>query len=222
MYTAPQDSGSPASINNAEDIEASTRAVWKHLCREDTLRQYEAVLVACYSSHTLLDKIAAEHPHLAVTGIFEASVIAALPLLRRSSTGDGGGWGIVTTGQFWEDHLNHAVRTFLGQREDDVNSWFRGVFTTGLNASDFHGGVSSEVMRERLTDAAKRLLRRGRVDCVIMGCAGMAGLEDIIRSAVRDEYGEQAVDSVYIVDGLRAGVGVLEQMVKNRHLFLRR
>lgn len=143
-------------------------------------------------------------------------------MLRRTGTdtGCGGGWGIVTTGQFWEDHLDDAVKAFLGQRAGDANEFFRGVFTTGLNASDFHGGVSPEMMRGRLTDAARRLLRKGTVDCVLMGCAGMAGLEDIIRSAIREEYGEWAVDRVYIIDGIRAGVGVLEQMVRDRHMFL--
>lgn len=226
MYTAPHDS--PPSINNADDIEASTRAVWNHICDQKALQDYDAVLVACYSAHPLVHKIATEHPHIAVTGIFEASIMAALPLLRRTGigagtgagAGAGGGWGIVTTGQFWEAHLDEAVKAFLGQRADDGNNLFRGVFTTGLNASDFHGGVSPDTMQGRLMDAARRLLRKGTVDCVLMGCAGMAGLEDIIRSAIREEYGEQAVDRVYIIDGIRAGVGVLEQMVRNRHMFL--
>lgn len=192
---------------------------------EGTLQQYDAVLVACFSAHPLVQKIASGYPGLAVTGILEASITATLPLLRRTGVdgggdGKGGGWGIVTTAQFWEAHLDAAVKAYLGQRSDHVNSDFRGVFTTGLNAGDFHGGISPEIIRERLTDAAKKLLRTGDIDCVVLGCAGMAGLEDIIRSAVREEYGEQRVDQVYIVDGLRAGVGVLEQMVRNRHMFL--
>lgn len=218
MYTAPPGSGSPASINDSDDIEASTQAVWKDLCINSTLQHYHGVLVACYSSHTLLDKIAASHPDISVTGIFEASVVATLPLLRR--TGHGGGWGIVTTAQFWNDHLTTAVRALLGQGTGDANTYFRGVFTTGLNASDFHGGVSPQMMRDRLTGAAKRLLQSGSVDCVIMGCAGMTGMEEIIRSAVRDEYGDRLAADVYIIDGVRAGIGVLEQMVRNRLMFL--
>lgn len=221
-YTAPRDSGSPPSINDSDDIAASARAVWKHVCDQDALQGHDAVLVACYSAHPLVHEIAAAHPHVAVAGIFEASVTAALPLLRRADTGrgGGGGWGIVTTGQFWEAHLDGAVRAFLGQRADDANSCFRGVFSTGLNASDFHGGVSPDTMRDRLADATRRLLRKGAVDCVLLGCAGMAGLEGIIRSVAREVYGEQAGDRVYIIDGIRAGVGVLEQMVRNRHMFL--
>lgn len=228
MYTAPPNSGSPASINDAADIQASTQAVTAHLRNHPILDgQYQGVLVACYSSHPLVDTITAQYPDLLVTGIFEASIAATLPLLRRASRrgggGGGGGWGIVTTGQYWEAHLTSAVQTFLGQSEGaaSANQWFRGVFTTGLNASDFHGdGVSPATIRQKLAEATRRLLRTGGVGCVIMGCAGMAGLEEIIREACVDEYGEESARRVYVIDAVRAGVGVLEGMVRNASMFL--
>lgn len=222
MYTAPPDSGSPASINNADDIEASTQAVWEHVRETQMLQDYHGVLVACYSSHPLVGIIAAHYPGLSVTGIFEASVVATLPLLRRTGldVDDTGGWGIVTTGQFWHDHLSSAVHHFLGQETGRANRWFRGVFTTGLNASDFHGRVSPDTMRDRLTQATTRLLQSGMVDCVIVGCAGMAGLENIIRAAVKAEYGELQASNVYIIDGVCAGVRVIHDMVRNRRMFL--
>lgn len=225
MYTAAASSGSPASINDAADIQASTDAVWAHLSSNSSphlLEQYHGVLVACYSAHTLVDTIAAHYSSILVTGIFEASIAAALPLLRRTSGGGdgGGGWGIVTTGQYWEDHLTSAVQTFLGQPDTSANKWFRGVFTTGLNASDFHGaGVAPSTIRDKLAEATRRLLRTGGVECIIMGCAGMAGLEEIIREACVDEYGEDRARGVYVVDAVRAGVGVLEGMVRNRNMF---
>ncbi|KAJ4395862.1 dal80p-controlled protein [Gnomoniopsis smithogilvyi] len=222
MYTAPPNSGNPPSINDDADIQASTKAVWAHLSKNEILKQYTGVLVACYSSHTLVDTIATEHPDILVTGIFEASIAATLPLLRRNN-GGGGGWGIVTTGQYWESHLTSAVKEFLGQSEDAIgaNKWFRGVFTTGLNAGDFHGaGVSPTTIHDRLADTTRRLLRTGGVDCVIMGCAGMAGLDQIIRKACVEEYGEESAKSVYIIDPVRAGVEVLVSMVRNRMMFL--
>lgn len=234
MYTAPSNSGAPSSINDSTDIEASTEAVWTHLAKNNILEQHDGVLIACYSSHTLVDKIAAHYPDILVTGIFEASIVATLPLLRRTATdGGGGGWGIVTTGKFWEAHLTSAVQEFLGQSTDSerdqagagtttTNKWFRGVFTTGLNAGDFHGpgAVPPSTIREKLSDATRRLLRTGGVDCVIMGCAGMAGLEQIIREACVEEYGEEGARRVFIVDAVRAGVGVLEGMVRNKRIFL--
>lgn len=181
--------------------------------------QHDGVLVACYSSHPLVSRLAAVYPQLAVTGIFEASISAVLPLLYPQPP-TSGRWGIVTTGTFWEDHLEAAVQLFLDQQQPRNNT-FRGVFTTGFNAADFHdGGVAPENVTEKLKDATMWLLASGGVDCVVMGCAGMAGLEGIIRETIVAEYGEERARKVYVVDSVRAGVSVLEGMVRNRRMFL--
>lgn len=208
MYTAPADS--PASINDDGDIKASTEVVWANLEADGLLKDYDGVLIACYSKHTLVEQIQARLPGLPVTGIFEASVLASLPLVRP-----GRGWGIVTTGKFWEAHLSDAVESFLGAD----NASFLGVQSTGLLAGDFHGDVPPDVIRDKLKAATKRLLAKGRPDCILMGCGGMAGLEEVIRTAVREELGEQVAKDVYVVDGVRAGVGVIEQMVRNKRMF---
>ncbi len=128
-------------------------------------------------------------------------------------------WGIVTTGKFWEAHLSNGVKKFLGQPGSGTNSKFAGVFTTGLDASDFHGGVSPEIVREKLTTATRELLATGPVGCVVMGCAGMAGLEELVRSALIETYGEPRGSRVCVIDGVKAGVNVLEQGIKNKRMF---
>lgn len=217
MYTAPPDS--PASINNDQDIKASEEVVMKGLRETGILKDHDGALVACYSVHTLVDHIATSENHrFPVTGIFEASILTTLPLLQREDNG-ATGWGIVTTGKFWEAHLTAGLKNFLGQPAEHDNSLFLGVHSTGLDAGDFHGDVPPEAIHRRLQEATKRLLHRGPVHCVVMGCAGMAGLEDIIRSIIREEYPPGLAERVYIVDGVRAGIGALEQMVKNRRMF---
>ncbi|CAN8105616.1 unnamed protein product [Discula destructiva] len=231
-YTAPPDA--PASINNQSDLTASTEAVWANLCRNpDEIKDYDAMLVACYSSHPLVQLLAKEYPNVGVTGIFEASVLATLPLLRpypsafSSSSNRVGGWGIVTTGVFWIEHLTEAVKTFLDQdtkaaKTNKAQPSFRGVFTTGLDANELHTSAP-HVVTYKLKNATKELLRTGPgsdVDCVVMGCAGMAGLEDMIRSAIVEAYGDERAKSVCVVDGVRAGIGVLEGMIRNRRMFL--
>lgn len=207
MYTAP--SHSPASINDDKDIKASTEAVWANLEETGLLKDYDGVLIACYSKHTLVEQIQTRLPGLPVTGIFEASVLASLPLVRP-----GRGWGIVTTGRFWEVHLTDAIVSFLGG-----DGSFLGVQSTGLSAGDFHGDVPPDVIRDKLKAATKRLLADGQPDCILMGCGGMAGLEEVIRAAVREQRGLQASLDVHVVDGVRAGVGVVEQMVRNTRMF---
>jgi Asp/Glu/hydantoin racemase len=199
---------------------------------------------------------------LAVTGIFEASILTALSLLRLPAAPFSGPadqprqWGIVTTGKFWEDHLADGVATFLGQGQchsstepaagaaetdhqvqqvgaaaaaaaeeqktlSPPNLRFAGVQSTGLNAGDFHGpdAVPPQVVRQKMHEATARLLSNGRVDVVVMGCAGMAGLETIIREVAIETYGPDAGMRVYIVDGVKAGVVALEGMVRERRMF---
>lgn len=168
--------------------------------------------------------LARDAPSVSVTGIFEASILASLPLLGPPVPREGHRerpmrWGIVTTGKFWEKHLTDGVKEFLGQELGAANAKFAGVQTTGLDAGDFHGGVDPEVIRQKLEEATKRLLETTAVECVVMGCAGMAGLEEIIRGVARREYGKEAGDKIFIIDGVRAGVGLLEQTVRNRKMF---
>lgn len=125
-------------------------------------------------------------------------------------------WGIVTTGKFWEQHLTDGVKNFLGSQAQ--SSKFAGVQSTGLDAGDFHS-VDPEEVRQKLRDATQRLLESGDVRCVVMGCAGMAGLEDIIRRVAIDMYGKERGHKVAIVDGVKAGVLQLELAIKSRTIF---
>ncbi|KAI0454951.1 hydantoin racemase [Xylaria acuta] len=211
-YTAPP--GSPASINDGKDIKDSTDAV---LADFDTAGQYDGIVVACFSVHPLVSELQSRSGSAtaAVTGIFEASVLAAILLLRPGQK-----WGIVTTGKFWEAHLSDGVGAFLGaETTQGGNAKFAGVESTGLNASDFHHGVDPAVVRQKLKMATKRLLGAGDVHVVVMGCAGMAGLEEIIREAASKERGDEfAYETLHVIDGVRAGIMQVDHMIRNQRL----
>ncbi|KAI1653849.1 Asp/Glu/hydantoin racemase [Daldinia decipiens] len=217
-YTGPE--GAPASINDGKDLEESTAAVLKDL--ETSYHNgvdYDGVVIACYSVHPLVPAMQHDHtkyPNV-VTGIFEASILAALSVLAY-----GEAWGIITTGKFWEEHLATGVDNFLGaetRSPGTENSKFAGVESTGLNASDFHHGIDPAIVRRKLKEATKRLLSKGRVRCIVMGCAGMAGLEDIIREAAKEEMGEGFAHSqLHVVDGVRAAIMQLEHTIKYQRL----
>ncbi|KAF9880666.1 hydantoin racemase [Colletotrichum karsti] len=217
-YTAP--SGSPASINDDTDIKLSTEVVLKDLASSEELEKFDGVLVACYSVHTLVEKLSQQyHASLAVTGIFEASVLTATSLLPQISSGSASSkWGVVTTGDFWEKHLSDGVNGYLGQAVQTDNTKFGGVMTTGLTAGDFHH-VSPAEVKVKLEQATKRLLASGDVGCVVMGCAGMAGLEEIIRDSATEVYGKEKGSRIFIVDGVKAGILQLEQAIRSRRLF---
>ncbi|KAL2392108.1 hypothetical protein ABEF95_012709 [Exophiala dermatitidis] len=157
---------------------------------------------------------------------------------------NGFGFGIVSTGKIWEEALGRAVNEFLGlglesdstslSKRSSPRGRFYGCETTGLNASELHD-LPAEEVRRKMMDATRRLLRRGRitasssalrqasggdgrssaVKAICLGCAGMVGLESAVREACIEELGsEEAGNNVAIVDGVKAGVGVLYGLVK--------
>jgi len=143
-----------------------------------------------------------------VTGIFEASVGTSLQIIAPDEK-----FGIVSTGKVWEGILSKAVVDFLGTGPE-ASKRFAGVETTGLNATDLHDAPAEEV-RKRMKDAVKRLLRKGNVGAICLGCAGMAGMNEIVREACVEELREEDGSRVRIVDGVQAGVAWLEGAVRS-------
>lgn len=148
-----------------------------------------------------------------MTGIFEASVTTSLGLIE-AGTGSGQSFGIVSTGKIWEEALDVAVKELLGLR-DGVESRFKGCETTGLNASELHE-LPVEQVRGKMIEATRRLIKRDidGLRAVCLGCAGMVGLEEAVRTACVQELGDDVGKTVYIIDGVKAGVGMLVGMVR--------
>jgi Asp/Glu/hydantoin racemase len=182
----------------------------EHLVIDTDYHNYDAIVFACFSVHNI------NLYGFLTLGIFEASIMTSLALLSDSTDS----WGIVTTGKFWEKHLSDGVRDFLGQDEGAKNSRFAGVYSTGLSAGDFHS-VAPEVVRQRLREATRKLLESCSVGCVVMGCAGMAGLEDIIRSTAVEVYGRDLAAELHVLDAVQAGVLQAELAVRSRRTFQR-
>lgn len=114
-------------------------------------------------------------------------------------------FGIVSTGDVWKRILEDAVggEEMLGRER--AGRWFAGVQTCGLDAGQLHG---HEEVEERVKGAASVFVDDAdrRVGVVILGCAGMVGMEGWVREVVGEE--------VRIVDGVRAGVDILQTLVR--------
>jgi len=213
-YTAPS---GPPSINNDENALESANIVIADL--EHRLLDYDAFLVACYSVHPLVPMLRRRvRPDVYVTGIFEASIAAALSMLSRpdfeSSGHDRQKFGIVTTGTYWESALSEGVMRFLGvEGLKDYCERFKGVESTGLNAAELHT-AGAELVERRMKEATKSLVRDRDVSVICLGCAGMAGMDKIVEKALIEELGEDAAAHVYIIDGVKAGISSFEGLVK--------
>lgn len=208
-FTCPEPGIS--SINSPYESKESAKICLPHV--QPLLPHHDLFLIACYSHHPLVPQLKAEATALAaaatqggagvrkyVTGIFEASVLASLSLLPEHQQ-----FGIVSTGKSWEAGLTEAVHAFLGGQ--DVKR-YAGTETTGLNATELHD-LPAEEVQQKMKEATKRLLRRGEIGAICLGCAGMVGLDESVRQACVEELGEEKGNQVHIVDGVKAGVAQL-------------
>lgn len=118
----------------------------------------------------------------------------------------------MSTGKVWETILAEAVESFFGTGPK-VSKRFAGVETTGLNATELHDAPADEVTK-RMKAATKRLVKKGRVGAICLGCAGMAGMNEVVREACVEELGEERGKRVRIVDGVQSGVAWLEGAVR--------
>ena len=143
-----------------------------------------------------------------VTGIFEASVATALQMIGPEEK-----FGIVSTGKVWEQLLTEAVAAMLGtsaviEPTKEVSARFAGVETTGLSATELHD-APPELVRTRMKDATKRLIRKENVGAICLGCAGMSGMNEMVREAAVEELGEDQGQKIKIIDGVQAGAAWL-------------
>ncbi|KAF2087917.1 hypothetical protein K490DRAFT_65197 [Saccharata proteae CBS 121410] len=217
LLTAP--APSPPSINSPADAHHSAQITLTHLAAHPTLlTPHAGILVACYSPHPLVAALRSHPATGPVIGIFEASILASLALLDASR---GERFGIVSTGVIWETVLSAGVKEFLGTRDaDDVDATegaprgrFAGVTSTGLSAAELHEAPDG-VVRERIMEATRVLVRREGVRAVCLGCAGMVGMEGWVREACVEVLGVERGGRVRVVDGVKAGLVWLEGVLR--------
>lgn len=65
------------------------------------------------------------------------------------------------------------------------------------------------LVRERMEDAARKVVEDGS-DAIVLGCAGMAGMEGWVVEGAR----KAGLEGVKVVDGAKAGVVLLEAAVR--------
>ncbi|MCC6173915.1 MAG: aspartate/glutamate racemase family protein [Chloroflexi bacterium] len=150
---------------------------------------YDGFAVACYGHHPLVGALR-EALRQPVLGIMEASVLHALPLGERFS--------IVTTSPRWCPLIEEGLRALgLAARCASVRS-------SDLSVLDLVD-LPDDVVRTRLVDEARAAVEHDGAEVILLGCAGMAGLEQAVSAATR----------VPVVDGVRAAVTMLRGLVES-------
>lgn len=169
---------------------------------------YDGFLLACYADHPLTALLQSDVAPAPTTGIFEASVLVALDLVRPTAK-----FGIITTGAMYETQLGQGVKRIM-KREGKDPRMFAGVAATGISPDRLRT-ESRDDIRRRVAQATRRLLKAGDLEVICVGGVILAGIEDYIRELCVSDLGAMKGSRVVVVDQMVAGVQNLVKSVQS-------
>lgn len=184
FYTAP--SSAPKEIDGTETLILSEAAVLPDL--ENRLGDYDAFLVCCYSDHPLLTSLP-KRTSKPVLGIMQATLLYALAKGTKSV--------VLTSTSGWNPLLDAAIAKFAGGFPDFFYP------TCALDVSVVN--LNNEGEFAKIEERVRALLNTVDVKCILLGCAGMAGLDKKLL---------QIFPRVKFVDSGKAGVAFCAAMMR--------
>jgi allantoin racemase len=175
----------PRSIEGVFDEAVSLPGTLEQVVRR--VDDVDAFVFACFSAHLAIDATR-ELSHRPVVGIAEAAMALASLLGHRFS--------IVTTSPRWKPLLEDAVRKY------GYETRCASVRSSGLAVLDLESLPREQVV-ETLVAEARRAVQEDGAEAIVLGCAGMADLEDRLRDSL----------DVPIVESVAAGVSLACSLV---------
>lgn len=143
-----------------------------------------------------------------VMGIFEASVAAALEVLRPARR-----FAILTTGKAYEGQLETGVLRLL--RKDKSISCFAGVVSTGIGVEDLREG-SEETLTQKMEHGVRKLLDIDHLGVICVGGVILSGTEDWVREMAKGRADGEAGGNIVVIDQLQAGVSMVEKLMQKK------
>lgn len=210
-------STAPESINDAPTSIQSAQAGYETLIGRDggssLQKKYDAILICCFSDHPLVNMLRHVLPaHITVMHLLESGLIAGL-----TSSG-GRPIGIITTGADMVRDIDAGIAAFFGSSAKG-NDRYAGCIATNLGVLQLRDLSQKEHVEETIRRQCAELAKRG-IGAVILGCAGMAGMEAIVRKGLADHLGKEA-NRVAIIDTAKAGLHLLTAQTRlNKEIFL--
>jgi allantoin racemase len=172
----------PLGIVSYRDIAISEKYLLERF--EEWKEPYDGFIVACHSDVGV--DLLRELTDKPVIGIGEASMLVALPLGHKFS--------VLSLGRKKIPQKEDLIRKYgLEARCSSVRMTGLGVIAT-----------SYEEEKDKLIEAGKRAIEEDGAEVLILGCAGMAGLDKEIERAV----------GVPVVDGVASALLIVESLVR--------
>ena len=146
-------------------------------------KEYDGLIVACHSDIGVdLFRECSVKP---VNGIGEASMLFAMPLGHKFS-------------------ILSLKRKKIPQKEDLVRKYGLENRCASIRATGLGVVASDKEKREKLIKEGLLAVREDAAEVLILGCAGMAGLDKIIEKTVK----------VPVIDGLVSALMIIESMIR--------
>ncbi|GJN87703.1 hypothetical protein Rhopal_000658-T1 [Rhodotorula paludigena] len=197
-FTGP--SHAPTGIRDFRTGVQTAAICFDELEKSGALERYDGFLVCCFTDHPLQHMIREElgptSPKPCI-GMFEAGLSKALMLGRK--------FGVLSTGFGPKPLLSKGVMNFLGAASSD--RWAGGI-TSGIAIEELRQADVRDKVERLMKETAAKVAEKG-ADTIIMGCAGMAGMEPLVRAGVS----EAGLGEVRVIDAAVAGLVMLAGMV---------
>lgn len=208
----------PESINDVPTSIQSAQAGYEFLVnggdgKGSIEKQYKAILICCFSDHPLVNMLRHILPaNVSIMHLLESGLIAALSSSRSRPI------GIITTGKDMVRDIDAGVAAFFGSSAK-ANDRYAGCLATGLGVLQLRDPEQKQYVERTIRQQSAELAKRG-VGAVMLGCAGMAGMEDIVRKGLADHLGEQEANQIAIIDTAKAGLHLLTAQTRMNKEFL--
>lgn len=188
-FTAPLPA--PTSIESVITSVQSAHIAYQALLPR--LLNYDGFLICCFSAHPLIEMLR-ETTTAPVIGIMESSLHLAMQLGHKV--------GIVTTAKRWEPLLTLGIQS-IGLQSDRIV-----VKSSSLGVLELHSKSQAEVQLA-LKRAAESLCSMHNAEVIVLGCAGMSGLEQAIAES-------DITAHIPIIDSVQAGHQTLVALCRLR------
>lgn len=181
FYTAP--SSAPEEITGEETSRQSEKVVLDDL--KDKKLNYDGILVCCYSDHPLVRSLA-KLVDCPVMGIMQATLLYALlnGTIRRLF--------VLTSVSEWLPLLDKAIVDFVGA-ELFPSGKFQKTRALDVNVTNLSDPEQFAKIEKKVSGFLDEY-KNDNIDCVLLGCAGMAGLD----KKLAEKFPLQFIDSVKI------------------------
>lgn len=189
FYTGPP--SAPKEIDGEESLKLSEQAVLPDLLEKKLNEKYDGYLVCCYSDHPLVHSLA-KHTKAPVLGIMQATLLYSYSNARLSRL------FVLTSTSGWNETLDTAIVSFAGTGHFPLKKFQK---TRALDVLVLSLADPKEF--KKISDRVDKILKEyenDQIDCVLLGCAGMAGLDEKLSELYPD---------IVFVDSVKIGVEFL-------------